>query len=313
MKKSLIHAMLQELPFTAQELASLIKTAPYRYKVYKIAKRKANEFRTIAQPSLEIKILQRWLIKSVFSKLPIHRAATAYRDGVSIAKHASMHAGKRYLLKMDFKDFFPSILASDVERHLQEFGKLTHEEARLVAHTVSWRNRATNKLCLSIGAPSSPILSNALLLEFDRQIASIVRQKSILYSRYADDIAFSTNRQDALKDMVQEVKRVCDHLRYPRLTVNEEKTVFTSRRWKRVLVGLVLTPDGEISLGREKKRRIRSELYRFTQGKLDLESTAKLQGELAFAWSVEPSFVQSLVRKQGLAAFEALDLPFKDQ
>jgi len=310
MNAPLLQRMLCALPFSEQEILTLVATAQFRYKVYKIPKRKANEFRTIAQPSPEIKLLQRWLIENVFCRLPIHKAATAYRDGVSIAKHAALHAGNRYLLKMDFKDFFPSILSSDVEAHLKEYGKYSNEETRFISRLVCWRDRAKDKLCLSIGAPSSPVLSNTVLLEFDRQIATIARQRKIQYSRYADDLAFSTNRKDTLYEMIAAVKGVCDTLKYPRLAINEGKTVLTSRRWKRVLVGLVLTPEGEISLGRDKKRRLRAELYRFSQGKLDPENIAKLRGELAFAWSVERTFIESLARQRGDEVFADLGLPF---
>ena len=98
---SLIARMLRELPFSADELHDLIATAQYRYKVYKIPKRQPNQFRTIAQPSPEIKLIQRWLIGSVLSSLPIHKVATAYRDGRSIADHAAVHAKNRFLLKME--------------------------------------------------------------------------------------------------------------------------------------------------------------------------------------------------------------------
>ncbi len=312
MKKGLLLNMLRELPFSKEELASLIATAPYRYKVYQIPKRKPNEYRTIAQPSKEVKLLQRWLIEKVFIRLPIHKAATAYREGISIAKHADIHAKGRFLLKMDFKDFFPSILVKDVEKHLTKYGKLSAEEVRMVSHAVCWRDRAAGKLCVSIGAPSSPILSNAVLVEFDRQVARVAREKKVLYSRYADDLAFSTNRKGTLSEMAAEVERICSTLEYPRLRINHEKTVFTSRRFRRVLVGLVLTPEGEISLGREKKRRLRSELYRFSQGSLDKAHISKLRGELAFAWSVEKSFILSLIRQRGVQIFQELGLPFTD-
>jgi hypothetical protein len=75
-------------------------------------------------------------------------------------------------------------------------------------------------------------------------------------------------------------------------------------------VGLTLTPEGQISLGREKKRQLRSQLYRFSKKLLDNEEIARLRGELAFAWSVEPTFIQSLVRQRGARLFKKLELPF---
>ncbi|RJG05144.1 RNA-directed DNA polymerase [Noviherbaspirillum cavernae] len=310
---SLLQKMLIDLPFSGDELKALISTAPYRYKVYQIPKRQPNQFRTIAQPSAEIKVIQRWLIKNVLSSLPIHKAATAYRLGESISDHAVIHADKRFLLKMDFEDFFPSISAADIQMHLIQSGKLSQDDARLVRQIVCWFDKIKGGFCLSIGAPSSPLLSNALLYTFDKKITQLLKGKKVSYSRYADDLAFSTNRTDVLSTIPAQVQSICDELEYPQLRINHSKTVSTSRAFRRTLVGLVLTPTGEVSLGREKKRRMRSELYRFSKGLLAVTETPRLRGELAFAWSVERAFINSLVRQFGIEVFRILDLPFGEE
>jgi len=311
MTRALLQQMLRDLPFSMDELASLIRTAPYRYKVYQIPKRQPNQYRTIAQPSYEVKLLQHWLMGNVFAKLPIHTAARAYRNGVSIRDHAARHVKKRYLLKMDFTNFFPSIRDVDVQRHLVRFGKLSQEEARIVSQIVCWSDRTRGEFCLSIGAPSSPCLSNTLLYEFDKKAAALARDSNVVYSRYADDLAFSTNRRDILINVAAAIPSLCSNLEYPRLAVNDNKTVFTSRAFRRTLVGLVLTPESNVSLGRTKKRKLRSELYRFANNKLSSEEEATLRGQLAFAWSVEPSFIRSLIRQRGAEVFERLQLPFR--
>jgi RNA-directed DNA polymerase len=307
---SIIDRMLKELPFSADELYDLISTAQYRYKVYRIPKRQPNQFRTIAQPSPEIKLIQRWLISKAFSSLPIHKAATAYREGKSIGDHAALHAKNRFLLKMDFTNFFPSISVLDVRRYLIEIGKMSVEDARIISLLVCWRDKTKGKLCLSIGAPSSPHLSNIMLYTFDKKIVQLCRAHKIAYSRYADDLAFSTNKKEVLSEIARQVQAVCEQLEYPKLEVNHKKTVSTSRAFRRVLVGLVLTPEGAVSLGREKKRRLRSELYRFSKGQFDVADIPRLRGELAFAWSIEKQFIYSLLRQLGTEVFRKLELPF---
>ena len=308
---SIIDRMLRELPFSADELKDLVATAQFRYKVYKIPKRQPNQFRTIAQPSPEIKLIHRWLTNSVFSTLPIHKAATAYREGLSIADHAAIHAKNRFLLKMDFTNFFPSITVTDIRRYLVEVGKMSPEDARIISLLVCWRDKKNGRLCLSIGAPSSPHLSNAMLYAFEKKVIQLCRTHKVAYSRYADDLAFSTNKKEVLSDIARQIQVVCEELQYPKLEVNHKKTVSTSRAYRRVLVGLVLTPDGTVSLGREKKRRLRSELYRFSQDRLDATDIPRLRGELAFAWSVEKQFINSLLRQLGTEVFRKLDLPFQ--
>jgi RNA-directed DNA polymerase len=76
--------------------------------------------REIAQPAREVKMLQRILIDHLLLTLPVHHAARAYRKGLSIRDNAAPHAGSHPILKMDFKDFFPSIRSSDWEKHCNE-------------------------------------------------------------------------------------------------------------------------------------------------------------------------------------------------
>lgn len=307
----LIDRLLRELPFSLGELAVLVRSAPYRYKVYEIPKRQPGQFRTIAQPSAEIKVIQRWLMENILKSLPVHRAATAYQEGISIADHAKRHAKRKFLLKMDFKDFFPSITFDDVRKHLIKHKRFTDEEARLVSHLVCWRDKSQREYCLSIGAPSSPLLSNTLMYEFDKKMMEICKESKVIYSRYADDLAFSTNHRDVLRSIESSVKNVCKELDYPRLKVNPKKTVSVSRAHRKVLVGLVLTPEGTISLGREKKRLLRAKLHRFSTGALVEDEVSSLRGELAFAWSVEPSFIASLLVSFGVRVFRKLELPFE--
>ncbi len=307
---SLLEKMLKELPFSADELRDVISTAQYRYKVYRIPKRQPNQYRTIAQPSPEVKVIQRWLIANVLATLPVHKVAMAYREGRSIADHAAVHAKNRFLLKLDFSNFFPSISVSDVRRYLVEVAKMSANDARLVSLLVCWRNKVNGDLCLSIGAPTSPLLSNVLLYKFDKKIVQLCRTHRVAYTRYADDLAFSTNKKEVLSEISKQVQAVCESLEYPKLVINSSKTVSTSKAFKRVLVGLVLTPEGAVSLGRDKKRRLRSELYRFSQARLDIDDVPKLRGELAFAWSIEKSFINTLLRQHGREVFRKLDLPF---
>ncbi|WP_293389071.1 retron St85 family RNA-directed DNA polymerase [Nevskia sp.] len=307
---NVLQSLLKELPFSTAELLSIISTAPYRYKVYKIAKREPGAFRTIAQPTPEVKLIQRWLVKNVFSELPVHTAATAYREGLSIADHARKHSKKRFLLKMDFKNFFPSITENDVSYHLVTMLGLSGADADIVSKLVCWRDRTQSKNCLSIGAPSSPSLSNSILYQFDLAATVVAKTNSAIYSRYADDLAFSTDKKGVLISIESEIRSVCDKLRYPKLAVNKSKTVFTSRANGRFLVGLNLTTEGGISVGRERKRRIRSLLYRISNNSSIDCDLAMLRGELSFIWSVEPEFIMSMVRQFGVDIFRKLDLPF---
>ena len=90
-------------------LNKYISTCPYRYKVYTIPKRNGSGVRIIAQPAKELKVLQKLVCGKFLSELPVHEACMAYKKNISIRHNALAHVKNKYMLKMDFKDFFPSI------------------------------------------------------------------------------------------------------------------------------------------------------------------------------------------------------------
>lgn len=302
----IIKRIQSDFSLSAEDARVLVYTAAYRYKLHHIEKRHGRGKRLIAQPTAEIKILQHWAIEHYLYQLPLHKAATAYRIGVSIKDHAAVHARNQYLLKLDFQDFFPSILGKHFLQHLRLHSKISEVDADLLMKLLFRFDRLVNDYVLSIGAPSSPIISNTVMYDFDSALTKYCVEHDIVYSRYADDLALSTSTPKVLNNAFEYVQKLCRELPYPRLRLNGDKTVFTSKKYRRQLTGLVLTNDGKPSLGREKKRLIRSMAHRFSLLQLDQEQTAHLRGLLAFAYSIEPLYFSSISRMIGEEAFHRL-------
>lgn len=301
----LIAMLCEEMPFTRMEASLLVYSAPKRYKVHFIEKRNGKGKRLIAQPTAEVKILQRWVVSKFIEKLPIHNAATAYRPSIGIRDHAERHVRNKYLLKVDFKDFFPSISAVDISAHLKAHLGLTEDLAWGLARILT-RNDPQGRLHLSIGAPSSPAVSNAVMYEFDSKLAKFCEEKKVSYSRYADDLALSTEVPHVLDDVYKYVQTLLEEIAYPKLAINPDKTVFTSKKYQRQLTGLILTNDGKVSLGREKKRMIRAMANNYCEGKLESNLHGRLKGFLAFAHSIEPKFVLKIKAAMGEEAYMRL-------
>lgn len=296
---NLLSLIASKIPASTLELESIARTACYRYKVYDIPKREGRGFRTIAQPAPEVKWIQSVVVDEVLGNWPLHQAATAYRKGFSTAHHAALHLDSRFLLKLDFSNFFPSIGAVDVARHVAAHTSLSEQDQRLLVNILTWRNKRTGQQCLSIGAPSSPFVSNSMLFEFDARIDELCSAVGVRYSRYADDLAFSTSTDGVLDVVADAVQQTLDRLPYPRLSLNEKKSVNVSRRHRRSLVGLILTPDGKISIGREQKRQLRAQIHRFTLKDLEPSDEGSLRGMLAYVLSVEPEFVVRMTDHYG--------------
>jgi hypothetical protein len=316
---TLPYRIARETGLDIEFISLIIRKAPHSYRHYQVPK-KTHGFRDIYHPSAELKVLQTWVSQHVVSKLPVHDAAFAYRRGRNIKQHAMRHNGNSFLLKLDFQDFFPSIKDVDVERLLTESldlfeGDLTVDDVRVVSRLTcreEKRRRGKRSLALTIGAPSSPGLSNAIMFHFDCAVADYCLRIGVTYTRYSDDLYFSCSAPNVLTDVRKYIQRLLSATVSPSLKLNNDKTVFTSRKRRRVVTGITLTSDRRISLGRDNKRYLRSSVHSYLSGALRPDEITRLRGRLAFAASVEPRFIASLEAKFGAGSMSEVLRGLKD-
>ncbi|MDF4657427.1 reverse transcriptase domain-containing protein [Vibrio parahaemolyticus] len=171
----------------------LAKKPSGHYKVYKIPKRTFG-FRVIAQPTPELKRIQRAIVEQMKPCVQIHSSAKAYVNGINIKENASVHVKSSYLLKLDLENFFNSLTPSMLLKALNyQDIVLVNNDIEPLIELLFW-NRTKKKspnLVLSVGAPSSPFLSNFIMYEFDKIVTNYCTKLNINYSRYADDLTFS--------------------------------------------------------------------------------------------------------------------------
>lgn len=295
----IIKLLVSHTGLLPNDVRRLIASASVSYKTYRIPKRSGGT-REISQPTREVKILQRILIDNFLINLPIHQCATAYRKGSSIRENAVPHAGAgRPILKMDFEAFFPSIRAGDWLAYCERNSILRKEDAVLAAKLMFRKVAGMRDLRLAIGAPSSPILSNILMYDFDESIFQYAISEKIIYTRYADDLTFSAKRAGFFSNCIKTVRKNIKNLNGMRLSINEEKTVFIMPRYSRTVTGLTLANDGRVTIGREKKRYISACVHKALQENLNDEDLKRLSGYLAYIISVEPDFIEKLELRYG--------------
>jgi len=292
--------LLESLVISGEQLNRIIVRSPHTYKQYNIPK-KSGGLRAIAQPARATKYLQHWLINNIFNELNIHSAAAAYQKGCSIKKNAQYHANNSYIAKFDFINFFPSIKGSDIKAHLiSHFGeRLTENDLSDIVRISCIRLNGRSDFSLSVGAPCSPIISNSIMYEFDRRVVGWCSENNIRYTRYADDLTFSTNVKGATSRIEPYIRDVVRNLEHPSLRFNRKKTTHLSKKNQRRVTGLILTNDGEVSIGRSKKREISSLIHKFTIRQLPDDEVCRLQGLLGFSKGVEPKFIFRLNKKYG--------------
>lgn len=292
---SVIDLISRQFSFSPSELIQYAQTCPYRYKTYLIDKRRSPEKRRISQPSKDLKIVQRFIIEAVLEpKLIIHQSAKAYRANTNIVDNARPHLQNRYLLKMDFIDFFPSIIASDFKEMLLRESIVKNDVEALILSLIFFKKEG-HRLSLSIGSPGSPIISNSLLFEFDKKVSEMASNEGVSYTRYSDDLTFSTNHRKLLFSWPAKITNLLENINSPSLKVNEDKTVFSSSKYNRHVTGITIANDGTASLGRGKKRALRTRVYK-ARG-LNEKELEKLRGYLAFSNQVEANLYSKLWKK----------------
>lgn len=279
------------------KLISLSHSASRRYKVYGIKKRTGGE-RIIEHPSRELKAIQRWIVQALIGRFPLHEAATAYRKGSGIRANAERHRRTKFTNRYDFANFFPSFSQNRVVQYVAEQAsalgiELSDRDLSFVGNIVCRNGR------LTIGAPSSPAITNAMMFEFDRRMYNKCSALNLVFTRYADDVfvsSFEPGRLDRVENIISRSKRGIPHLK---LRLNRQKTTLLSKKYRRSIAGVIITPQHTLSIGRERKREIKSLIHRWIEGNIPVEDFNYLKGLFAFAIDIEPNFEIRLAEKYG--------------
>ncbi|WP_080406195.1 retron Ec67 family RNA-directed DNA polymerase/endonuclease [Burkholderia ubonensis] len=170
-----------------------------KYKTFDIAKRSGGK-RQISAPIKNVKSLQRKLADRLEQCLTLIESAAGrknpsshgFRRGKSILTNAATHRNRRYVFNVDLEDFFPSITGQRIRGLLikdKKFG-FHKDVATTIAHIACHNGK------LPQGSPCSPVISNMVAAILDFHLSRLARDNGCVYTRYADDITFSTNQKE---------------------------------------------------------------------------------------------------------------------
>lgn len=200
--------------------------------------------------------LHRNLQKNFFSKLPVSTASKGFIKGCSYVDFLEEHMKHEYFLRLDIKDFFDSISKECVMESLETFAE--REIAESIAELCTWKESVPQ------GFITSPAISNLIFRRLDQRIRIYCRtyqkemKRSIYYTRYADDMLFSSIGFDFKKN--KNFKRmICHILREKGFQCNESKTIYSRREIS--LSGYVIKED--VHFSRKKLRNINEVIYQF--------------------------------------------------
>jgi RNA-directed DNA polymerase len=267
------------------------------YKRFVIPKRGGGE-RAIWAPMPRLKAAQRWVLRNIAEKLPVHGAAHGFLTGRSVLSNAAAHTDARIILKMDVRDFFPTVTLSRVRGIFRKAG-YREQVATLLALICTESPREVVQLegqtyyvslgprCLPQGAPTSPALTNTLCLRLDRRLAGLAARLGWRYTRYADDLTFSLPnshqgepRTGALMGLV---KRIVEAEGF---TVHPGKTRVYRRGGRQQVTGLVVNGGGPPRVPRTLRRQLRAAAHNRSRGKplKEGETVERLAGYAAYVY-----------------------------
>lgn len=295
-------AIAQDLSVPRSLIDEAISVARAHVKVFHIRKRSGGS-RRIYHPSKKLKTIQYWLIHSVFNQMPIHDASMAYRNGASILHNAERHRENRFFLKMDLENFFPSISFNDFLPILRDWHKKNSPNWPLDTEVEDLVRRICfyNSDRLAIGYPSSPIISNIVMRDFDVKVSALVADDKygrVIYTRYADDLVFSTRKSGACLKIKEAVEKLVEDEKCPDISVNHSKTkIGSSTGGSASVTGLKVCSDGHITIHRKQKDHIRLLLGLYRKGRLSQKEERSLLGHLSYCHYVAPDFYTNLSKK----------------
>ncbi|MEG0296611.1 MAG: reverse transcriptase domain-containing protein [Clostridium sp.] len=249
-----------------------VKKTENMYTSFKIVK-KNGEFREINAPNNEMKNIQKKLAYILNLVYRVKPCVYGFVKDKNIKDNAKNHNKKRMILNIDLKDFFTQIHFGRIRGMLMKPPySIGQEAATVIAQIACYRG------VLPQGSPSSPILTNMICSPLDTQLTNLAKRKQLIYTRYADDITFSTFNRKFSKTIVNGDmenlmigKELENILLRNSFNVNPKKIFLNSLKTRQEVNGLVVNKFPNIK--REYIKKIRAILYNsFNNG---LEKTAK--------------------------------------
>lgn len=274
------------------------------YTTFTIPKKNGGE-RIIHAPKKELKFLQKKLadilwecyLESLESKskdknFKIPVLSHAFEKGKSIITNSQMHRNKKYILNIDLKDFFDSFNFGRVRGFFikdRDFA-VSPEIATVIAQIACYQGK------LPQGAPSSPIITNLITRILDYRIVKIAKKYRFTYSRYADDMTFSTNRElnsnklranKELENFLTELEKVIVSSGFE---INPKKTRLSNNMQRQEVTGLVV--NKKINVKREYIKNTRAMAFKlYKDGVFEIDKKPgtlnQLTGRFAFIFQIE--------------------------
>lgn len=262
------------------------------------------------KPSIRLAEMHRYLRLAILPSLKINKEVVfSYRKNKSSKDALKQHLGSNFFYTTDFKSFFRNLNKQDVEQVFREnLSNIPIQDCgKYLTHLISL---TTINHKLPIGFSTSPVLSNSILFHFDNELMLSCSKCKIKFTRYADDLIFSSQESDNLLSIPNKIKELSDTLFNSRLRINEHKSKILNRSSDKIkILGNVILQNNRITIDRQIKNKIESALYIYLNKPNTWEAfieekfpkgISQISGTLSHVNAVDPAYIRKLKEKYGV-------------
>lgn len=276
--------LVSNIGLTGNLIYWLTRDSDERYNTFSIKKRDGH-LREINAPCKSLKVVQRWILINILYKFDASRYSYGFdkkSDGSPIALCAEQHKNNLYLFKMDIKNFYPSIHRKQVYYLFESMGYNT-EISNLLTEICVYKDQ------LPQGAVTSAHLANLICRKLDSRIAGYCNKHDLIYTRYADDLIFSSDDKNELKKLYSLVKKILNEEGF---LPNNKKTILMTQKTRKSILGITVN-DNVLKASKDMKHLVRAMIhYEIATGDYSINNV--VLGYISYINSVEPSYKEKV-------------------
>lgn len=264
------------LGISSKIIFSITEKPSWHYRNFQIKKRRGG-IRRISAPRTYLKVIQWWMYDNILSRISLPSNVFGFVKGRSVYDNAEYHFGAKHVLNIDIKDFFPSIHLPEIIIFFEHLGYKS-EIALQLARITTFRN------ALPQGAPTIPALANLIFAPNDEVLNKLALEYGMKYSRYADDLTFSSAKWID-KTFLKEVKLRIKNFGFK---LNNKKTRFCGPGDRIEVTGFVI--NRVLQPSRTWRKCTRAAMHQINRKRrIEREDIDFLHGIKGFAMQVKDS------------------------
>ncbi len=274
------------------------------YVHFQMAK-KTGGFREISAPKPKLKRLQYWILENILNKVAVSEKAHGFVAKRSIVSNAKPHIAKAVVINCDLENFFPTLTYARVKGFFSSLGYSSELATIFAMLTTEAEQKEVNldgeqlflytgKRYLPQGSPASPMISNLICRKLDKRMSGIAKTLDFTYTRYADDMTFSSDSYEKINNILYWVKGI---VKEEGFILHPKKTKIMKKGACREVTGVVV--NEKLSINRKELKKFRALLYQIEQSGLEGKSWhGKSENLMASVWGYA-NFIKMIDPQKG--------------